>query len=668
MATSDSFNTNAVGNFYCTISWARTGYSSELNEHYIYYEVIAHNTSGNYRRLYDRKLIINGTAYLDIYTTTGTPYYDGDVITSGTLTTPSSDSAGNGSIAISFQAGVGSYHGYNSSGDGSWDLDRIPRYANFTEHYVSSTDLNSITIHWNADAGCDWVQYSLNDGAWQDTSGLTYTISGLSPNTQYSIRTRIRRTDSQLWTETSYVYGTTKDIVKVTQANNFNSDSNPYVEISNLNGFTYNLRLEFGGTIISRNGITTHGGYTFSLTQAERDLLYSKCPNANTLTVRYVVATLLNGNETWWSYLDRTMTVVGSNPTFSNFNYADTGTVSTQLTGNNQIVINNYNVMEINIPAANKAVATNGASMSKYRAVCGNLATEANYSSNSDVTLSLKYIKDRTITVYAIDSRGNSTPVQKSISIWKDYFDPVIRIGTVTRQNGVDTETVLNFSATFWKPTDGLDFGAVANEITECSYKYKKTNESSYGNAINITPTVSSGNISFNATIAGDEGANGFNVSSSFNIQITLKDKIRTVTYDLLLGAGSPAIAVHRNGVSFGAPYNTSVGGACQIQGKRSAAFELTSFITTPLTKDNTILTDTNISKARLVIVYYTFQYTGFKYRGSVVIPTNDTAWYVVNHFDNSAGYIRIDKENNELIVSTYSANDFAVLGYTLIM
>ena len=282
--------------------------------------------------------------------------------------------------------------------------------------------------------------------------------------------------------------------------------------------------------------------------------------------------------------------------------------------------------------------------------------------------MSLKYIKDRTITVYAIDSRGNSTPVQKSISIWKDYFDPVIRIGTVTRQNGVDTETVLNFSATFWKPTDGLDFGAVANEITECSYKYKKTNESSYGNAINITPTVSSGNISFNATIAGDEGANGFNVSSSFNIQITLKDKIRTVTYDLLLGAGSPAIAVHRNGVSFGAPYNTSVGGACQIQGKRSAAFELTSFITTPLTKDNTILTDTNISKARLVIVYYTFQYTGFKYRGSVVIPTNDTAWYVVNHFDNSAGYIRIDKENNELIVSTYSANDFAVLGYTLIM
>ena len=318
---------------------------------------------------------------------------------------------------------------------------------------------------------------------------------------------------------------------------------------NNPSGLTCNLRLEVGGSIISRNGYSGGGGgYTFSLTTAERNLLYSKCQNSKTLTVRYVVATILNGSEQWWSWVDKTMTVVNSNPTFSNFNYADTGSVSTQLTGNNQIVIDNFNVIQITIPVANKAVANNSASMTKYRAVCGNLAAEANYSSNSDVTLSLGYIRNRTITVYAIDSRGFSTPVSKSIADWKSYSDPIIRNATVVRTGGVSRETSLTFNGTFWKTEEQYDFGAVANEIEGCNYKYKKTNESTYGNPINITPSISNGNFSFTGTIAGDEGANGFGLSNSYNIQITIKDKIRTITYDLLLGAGSPAMSVAARG------------------------------------------------------------------------------------------------------------------------
>ena len=264
-----------------------------------------------------------------------------------------------------------------------------------------------------------------------------------------------------------------------------------------------------------------------------------------------MVATVLNGSETYWSWLDKTMTVVNSNPTFANFNYEDIKTESLLLTGNNQYLINNYNTLQVTIPTANKATAKNSASMVKYRAVCGNLSAEANYSSNSDVTLSLSNIKDRTITVYAIDSRGFSTPVSKAISTWINYVDPSIRSASIARTGGISKETTLAFQGEFWTTEEQYDFGAVSNEITECSYKYKKSNESNYGQSINITPTINNGNISFNGTITGDAGAEGFNLSNVYNIQITIKDKIRTITYDLLLGAGSPGIAVAPRRSSF---------------------------------------------------------------------------------------------------------------------
>lgn len=89
-------------------------------------------------------------------------------------------------------------------------LMNIPRYASITQHYVSSVTSSSITVYWNADASCDAVQCSLNGGSWFAVSGYPqYTITGLGANTQYSIRTRVKRTDSQLWTESGTIYGTT---------------------------------------------------------------------------------------------------------------------------------------------------------------------------------------------------------------------------------------------------------------------------------------------------------------------------------------------------------------------------------------------------------------------------------------------------------------------------
>ena len=264
MATSGSYSTNSVGSFYLTVSWTRTGTDPATYSHYIYYEVVAHNTPGNYRSIYDRYLSINGTEKMNVYTSSGTRYYEGDIVTSGNITITGTDS-----LYMYLGAGVGSYHGYNAECSPSWTLDSIPQQAYITR--------------------CD----------------------------------------------------------------NFYSANNPYMEWTNPGGLTCNLRLEFGGTTIERNGVTTAGGYTFQLTSAERQLLLSKCPNDNSLTVRYVVATKVNGTETWWSYYDRTMTVSDYTPTFTTCTYKDVGGVSTQLTGNNQRVINGYNNVRVVISTAN---------------------------------------------------------------------------------------------------------------------------------------------------------------------------------------------------------------------------------------------------------------------------------------------------------------------------
>lgn len=124
---------------------------------------------------------------------------------------------------------------YNSGTEthsGSLSLTKINRYATFTKHQVKSTTEHTVTIEWDADADCDGVQYKINSGSWVSTSGKTYTISNLSPGTSYSIKTRIRRTDSQLWTESDPVTPTTKESIVRQKINGSWKGCIPYVKVN----------------------------------------------------------------------------------------------------------------------------------------------------------------------------------------------------------------------------------------------------------------------------------------------------------------------------------------------------------------------------------------------------------------------------------------------------
>jgi hypothetical protein len=570
MATSGSCETDKYNSKKCVVfNWSRKSYVNNSSEckSTIYFEVKGKGASG-YHYAGPIKVYINknsGTPNYTFWASRG-QLYDGTFVGSGEFTIDHNKSSGAGSFWVYIEAAIYT-NAVNCYGSGSWNLDTLPRNVNITSFSVSKRDETSVTYSYGVDATCDYAWYSKdNGGSWHSLPN-TGIVSGLDANTSYNFKLRVRRADSQLTTDSGTYSQTTYDYPKPTSVNNFIIGDGASVTL--YNPLKRNCTLD----IISNNSGTVIGTYSGTYagvvnaefkTEDAINKQYASIPNSRSGTY-YARVTYGNSVKTLGT---GTYEIKGTElPTFANFTYRDELKESINLTGNNQIIINNYNNIKIIIPSEYKASGNNSASIKKYRAVCGNLADEQPYSDDSEVILNLGCIKDRTITVYAIDSRDVSTPALMSISNdnWKEYTDILIHSALMERTDGIGTTVTLKFQGTIWDNT----FGKEDNEITSCKYRYKKSNEIDYTvEPIDIIPIRTEDSFSFNSTIQGDIGTNGFNASNSFNVQIIISDKIRTTTYETLLGAGTPAMAIHPNGVAFGAPYDENEGGSCQVGGK----------------------------------------------------------------------------------------------------
>lgn len=197
------------------------------------------------------------------------------------------------------QSSSASYTPGNMSCGGNMWLSNIARYANFTQHYVSARSINTVSIHWEADSSINAWQHSINGGGWQDCNGgNTYVISNLNPNTTYYIRTRIRRSDSGLWTESGNISATTYDIAKLSSTDNI-------LILSNKLNYTYTnaavAKVELG--IFKTDGKTAIINYkeyknstgTISFTENEIDKIYKMMKNNDDFTVRLYIKSTQNG-------------------------------------------------------------------------------------------------------------------------------------------------------------------------------------------------------------------------------------------------------------------------------------------------------------------------------------------------------------------------------------
>ncbi len=480
----------------------------------------------------------------------------------------------NGSKTVSFdcsysQSSSASYTPGNASLSGSLKLTNIPRYATVSQSMTSKTE-TSISMKWVSDATVDYIYYSTNNGSnWtglnvtDGTSG-TYTISGLKANTNYKVKTRVRRKDSQLTTDssalsiTTYQYPyissiSTKDLTiggsqKVVLYNPLKRNATVYMKQNNTSGKEL------------YKGSTTGTELSFTPTAST---LYSSIPNSpNGSAVYYCVYSSQTVSTISGTYKIASSAI----PTFKNFSFEDVNSKTVALTGNNQDCIIGFSNIKATISASDKAVANNSATMKKYRLTIGSSTTEANYSSSSDVSLQLNSVSSGTYSVYAIDSRTQSKLVQKVARNIIPYVKPFINSNsTVARKEGVSEEVILSYSGSIWSG----NFGTKTNSILSASYRYRISTSSTWTNGVtDIKPTLASGGkFSFSGAIRGDTNE-GFNIENAYIVEITIKDELSSYIYSVTLTGGKPHIAYHKKGISFMGAYNETNAGKVQIDGQ----------------------------------------------------------------------------------------------------
>ena len=567
MANSGSFGTGSYSDRYLTFNWWIN--EQNIGENYTEIGWNLVGSGGSTTKWYKTgnvKVVIDGEQVY--YNSTRFNLYNGTTVASGKKRIYHNN---DGSKQFSAYAEAGIYTvAVNCSGDGSWWINNIPRYLNSINIYNNGTALNSVSIKWTCDPKRDWTQYSLNDGEWtnagdnvaEDGKSGNFTIGGLQPNTTYNVKVRLRRADSGLWSKSGTLSIATKNIATITNPNNnfsLNNESSLKVDCNNPSGNDIAYFLDCpSGTRRLTSSRTKNTSYTWTKEQILSMLQYS--PNSNSISIKVGIITY--GNAEYYSEKVGTLNVVNSNPTFSNFVYEDINSKTIALTGNNQYIIKGYSNVRATISTANKAVAKNYASMSKYRFVIASSQVDVNYSSTANVQATINAVKNNIFTMYAIDSRGNSSLKQISPARYVDYTAITLNKVEVIRENGIGSISTLTFNGSIWEGS----FGAVLNEIKSCTYRYKETTSNTWKTGTtNLTPTRNGKTFSFSGQIKGDLGAKGFDINKSYDVEITISDKLTTATYDFILGSGKPGIAITKNGVAINGMYRESIGGALQI-------------------------------------------------------------------------------------------------------
>lgn len=450
----------------------------------------------------------------------------------------------------------------------------IPRYATITQYDVYAVDETTLGVNWNADAACDAVSYSIDGSNWISTGGLTFYVGGLSAGTWHTISIAIKRADSQLWT---YSY----DTYEVKGAWTY---SYPYVEYvtdfvigsGNCNAnlinplgrqVTLDLISNNDGSIIGTYSGTYNGlvGAEFNTAEAI-DKQYRSIPNnpSGTYYARVTYGQVVNTSSSKTYYVN----TADCKPTFNLFTWEDVNATTLALTGDSSIVVKDQSNIEVTIPVANKASAKNYATITKYEFKCGNKSNDnIAYSSSEDVSGTIIGVPDSTFQVRAVDSRRlPSDWVTLVAQNFIQYNNLIKGNASISRIGEVSSQTTITFNG----KVSLVNFGQTTNSITNVTYQYKKSSDSSYTTGTTtITPTIDqNGNFSFSGLILGDV-LDGFDVQNVYTILINVFDEISNpyITFELTLGSGRPHLAWHKNGLSVMGKYNETAGGKLQIAG-----------------------------------------------------------------------------------------------------
>ena len=366
---------------------------------------------------------------------------------------------------------------------------------------------------------------------------------------------------------TSWTLTTIPRQAEITNAPNFNDEANPTVQYKNPAGSSASsLQMcitssDESKTYASyRNISKTGSSYTFNLTDTERNALRNAIPNSNSLSVKFIIKTVLGG-ATYRHSSTKTMTIINASPTFSNFNYVDSNTMTTQLTGNSNKFIKKYSSVNISIPQEYKMQTKKGALPVSYNYIVGSQSKLISATTSTIPDTEFLNMNTNVINVYAIDSRKNQSFVSKSLETI-DFKECSLQSLKAEREDGVGTFVKISILGTY----DTINFGAVSNTIETVTLRCKEKTSTTW-EEFNIKQlvTISDGKISCdNVRFLQKE----FTLGTEYDIQVEITDKLSTDYEVNAINSGKVLMSALKNeGVCFGGIYDKAIGGPLQITG-----------------------------------------------------------------------------------------------------
>ncbi len=486
--SSGSFNTTSAEGRYLTFNWSVDNTNIASNYKEIYWSLVGAGVGGfviggNFKVVIDGETVYNSTTRREIWVNT--------VIASGYKKIYHTAN-GTRSFSASVEAGIYDI-AVNCRGSGSWELPTISRYAKITSFSVSQRDETSVTYHFTSDSTLDYAWYSTDNGAnWYNLPNNNI-VSGLTANTSYQFKLRVRRKDSQLTTDSSTYTQSTYNYPHCINSPDFTIGDALTLEFYNPLGreFTVTGYAKSNGASIFSGKVAGNKATGFN-DSASKDAQYLSIPSAKSGAYRVVVSwngvamTRDNGN---------TYKVRGNEiPTINGFDYIDGNSSVVAITGDNTQIVQNKSNLQARF---HSATGNYGASISSYKLECNGITKTGNKEGQYEFgTINSARNVDLKLTAY--DSRGLSA--SKTITVKMVAYETPKATVELRRLNNYEDETYLT--------VDGSVSSVLNKNTMTIKYRYKVSG-GTYNNYVTIGDKVKQ-------TLSLDK-----NNAYSFNVVVT---------------------------------------------------------------------------------------------------------------------------------------------------
>ena len=322
--------------------------------------------------------------------------------------------------------------------------------------------------------------------------------------------------------------------------------------------FNHTAVIKFNGqTVRTQTGIDA--SYSWNTNE-----LFAKIPNQNQANGTVELTTYSGGTRIGTSAVNFTGYVVNSDPVFNNFDCEDTNTVTKTLTGNNQKYIRKYSNLKVTITSANKMTTKNSATPKYYNIVVGNKIEKLDYST-SEISKTINNMDDNTVTVFAVDSRGNQKDKTKALDI-VEYSETVLQSVKIERKEGVGETVLISLSGKY----ANINFGAKTNTVKSIQFRKKSKTDTEFGSWVEIKQlvTIDTENGTFSCASKEITGQT-FTLGTEYDIEVQVKDELSSDTEPVSLNSGKVLLSALKNkGISIGGIYNEKLGGPLQLDNK----------------------------------------------------------------------------------------------------